>query len=99
MNIHSIAPAGGLPSTEALRSAGAGGDGGAFGRLIGQVLDQASAQQLQADQAVRDLATGQTDNLHNVMLAVAKADLTFRMVLEIRNRLTEAMQEIMRMQV
>jgi flagellar hook-basal body complex protein FliE len=33
------------------------------------------------------------------MLAVSQADLSFRMILEIRNRLTEAYQEIMRMQV
>ena len=42
---------------------------------------------------------GQTDNLHSVMLAVAKADLSFRTILEVRNRLTDAFQEIMRMQV
>src|SRR5258708_38108388 len=73
--------------------------GGPFGKVIDSLLRQTSAQGAQADKAVHDLATGQTDELHNVMLAVAKADLTFRLVLEVRNRLTEAYQEVMRMQV
>ena len=71
----------------------------AFGSLVDHLLGDANAQQLQADQAVRQLATGQTDSIHDVMLAIARADLSFRLVLEIRNRLTEAYQEVMRMQV
>jgi flagellar hook-basal body complex protein FliE len=46
---------------------------------------------------VRDMALGQTDNLHGIMLQMAQADLTFHLILEIRNRLTEAYQEIMKM--
>lgn len=72
---------------------------GAFSKVIDHLLGSVGTQQVQADKAVENLALGQTDNLHGVMLAVAKADLSFRLVLEIRNRLTEAFQEIMRMQV
>lgn len=72
---------------------------GVFARVLGHYLGQASAQQTVADQAVLGLATGQTEEVHQVMLAVAKADLTFRTILEVRNRLTEAYQEVMRMQV
>jgi flagellar hook-basal body complex protein FliE len=70
-----------------------------FGQVIDQLLGDANGQQVQADQAVRELALGQSDNVHDVLLAVAKADLSFRMILEVRNRLTEAYQEIMRMQI
>jgi len=77
----------------------AAGGGGGFGGMIERLLDGAGAQQLSANQAVRNLALGQADSLHNVMLEVAKADLAFRLVLEIRNRLTEAYQQIMQMQV
>lgn len=72
---------------------------GAFGRLLDQTLGQVVEPQLRADQAVRDVALGRSDNLHGALLSVAQADLAFRLVLEIRNRLTEAYQEIMRMQV
>lgn len=70
-----------------------------FMNVVEKLLGDANAGQLHADQAIRELATGQSENLHDVMLAVAKADLTFRAILEVRNRLTEAYQEIMRMQV
>ena len=70
-----------------------------FAKAMSQVLGDVNAQQTQSDQAIRQLAMGQANNLHDVMLSVAKADLSFRMVLEVRNRLTEAYQEIMRMQI
>jgi flagellar hook-basal body complex protein FliE len=72
---------------------------GGFAKLIDQLLSHAADSNVKADQAVMDLALGRTDNLHHVMLSVARADLSFRTILEIRNRLTEAFQEIMRMQV
>lgn len=70
-----------------------------FTKVIEQLLSHVNGEHLQADQAVRDLVLGRTDEMHNVMLAVAKADLSFRMVLELRNRVAEAYQEIMRMQI
>src|SRR5438105_1573150 len=73
--------------------------GGMFGRVLGQFLGQAGQQHVHAEQAVADLAMGRTDNLHNVVLEVSKADLTFRLFLEIRNRLSDAYQEVMKMQV
>ncbi len=70
-----------------------------FADLLGDQLQKINAQHIEADQAVQQFATGQTDNIHDVVLSVTKADLAFRMVLEIRNRLIESYQEVMRMQV
>ena len=70
-----------------------------FVDVVEKLLGDANAGQLQADQAIRELASGNAENLHDVMLAVAKADLAFRTILEVRNRLTDAYQEVMRMQV
>lgn len=86
-------------ASEARTAGGLRGPDGTFATLIDQLLERAAAPQHEANQAVRDLALGRTDNLHQVLLTVAKADLAFRLVLEIRNRLTEALQEIQRMQV
>ena len=79
-------------------SAAAPGLGG-FARVLGQFLNDASGQQIHAEQAVQSLAAGRSENVHNVMLSMARADLSFHLVLEIRNRLSDAYQEIMRMQV
>ena len=73
--------------------------GGMFARVLGQFLGDVSHQQLQSEHAVRELALGRTDNLHNVVLQVSQADLAFRLFLEIRNRLSDAYQEVMKMQV
>src|SRR6266851_3300936 len=73
--------------------------GASFPRVLEQLLTSAAQSHESAEAAVRDLAVGQTDNLHGVMLQMAQADLSFRLILEIRNRLTEAYQEIMKMQV
>lgn len=75
------------------------GEKSPFIDVVEKLLGEANAGQVKADQAVHELATGQAHNLHEVMLSVAKADLTFRAILEVRNRLTEAYQEVMRMQV
>ena len=52
-----------------------------------------------ANAAVRDLATGEVQDLHTVALAVSQADLSSRLILELRNRLSDALQEVTRMQV
>ena len=52
-----------------------------------------------ANAAVQDLATGRAQDLHTVTLALAQADTSFRLLLELRNRVTEAFQEVSRMQV
>ncbi len=72
--------------------------GQSFSELITNVLKEANLEQHQADAALQGLVTGKVDNVHDVVLSVAKADLTFRFLLEVRNRLTEAYQEISRMQ-
>jgi flagellar hook-basal body complex protein FliE len=100
MAMGAIGPGSLAPSSEGLRSLGQSPSakeslGNVFDRLLGEV----NAKRAEADQAVKDLAMGKVDNLHTVMLSIVKADLSFRMVMEIRNRLTEAYQEIMRMTI
>ena len=93
------APIGLGPLLDAVCKPATGVPDGPFAQVIDQVLAKVRTQQAAADQAVLDLATGKTDNIHEVMLAVTKADLTFRTILEVRNRITDAYQEITRMAV
>jgi flagellar hook-basal body complex protein FliE len=51
----------------------------------------------EADQSVRDLAVGKRHDLHEIMIATEKADVSFKFLMQIRNKLLEAYQEIMRM--
>ncbi len=67
------------------------------------VLKQAISdlQQLQATSTYNNylLATGQVENLHKVMIDAEKADIALQFTLQVRNKLLEAYQEIMRMQI
>lgn len=73
--------------------------GSGFATVLNGLLDGNRVASANADNAVRDLATGEAQDLHTVSLAVAQADLSFRLILELRNRLADAFQEVSRMQV
>jgi flagellar hook-basal body complex protein FliE len=70
-----------------------------FAGVLNGVLGNNAAANANADAAIRDLATGDAQDLHTVSLAVAQADISFRLILELRNRLADAFQEVSRMQV
>lgn len=75
-----------------------GGDGG-FAKALGEALDSVSRSQAEADLAVEQLQTGESRNLHEVMIAMEKADISLKLAVQMRNKVLEAYQEIMRMQV
>ncbi len=52
-----------------------------------------------ADTNLRELAVGETSNIHEVLLSIEKAKTALELGLQVRNRLLEGYQEIMRMQV
>jgi flagellar hook-basal body complex protein FliE len=91
-------PSGGLSITDA-DTVAAGTGGAAFGQLLQQLLASNAQSSEKANNMVQSLINGKAENLHTVSLAVAQADISFRFLLELRNRATEAYQEIMRMQI
>lgn len=70
-----------------------------FGQLMEEMVGKVGEMQNDADRAIQDLATGQGQGLHEVMLAVEKASVSFQMLTQVRNKAVEAYQEIMRMPV
>lgn len=61
------------------------------------LLSQVEGQLEEADQMAENFAVGKGESLHETIIAAEKADLSFRFLLQIRNKLLEAYQEIMRM--
>ncbi len=55
--------------------------------------------QKEAQRAVQKLAAGETENIHDTMIALKKAELSFKMMMQVRNKIVQAYQEVMRMQV
>lgn len=72
--------------------------GGSFGDVLGQALGQVEALQQAGDAQATAAANGQ-GNLHEVALALEKADISMRVATKVRNKLVEAYQEVMRMPV
>jgi flagellar hook-basal body complex protein FliE len=70
-----------------------------FADVLENSLAQVNALQREADAAIQALASGGTGTLHDTMLAIQQADLSFRLMMQVRNKIVEAYQEILRMQV
>jgi flagellar hook-basal body complex protein FliE len=64
-----------------------------------QQVNVANTEIIRADDGVRRLALGETDNLHQVMIQLERAKLSFELVVQVRNKLLDAYQDILRMQV
>ncbi len=94
--IGSATPPAPLPAAQAAEPAAGGSS---FGEVLKDSLAKVDKLQHEADRAIRDLATGGTATLHDTMLAMEKAELSFRLMMQVRNKIVEAYQEVLRMQV
>ncbi len=68
-----------------------------FKDTLKSLISQVDRQIKDADQMAEDFALGKKYDLHEIMIASEKADLSFKFLLRIRNKLLEAYQEIIRM--
>jgi flagellar hook-basal body complex protein FliE len=85
------------PAPRAGASSAAGGD--SFAAVLGDSLAEVNRLQQQADASITALATTDKASLHDTMIAMEQADVSFRLMMQVRNKIVEAYQEIMRMQV
>ncbi len=69
-----------------------------FSDLLKNYIKNVDMEQKRADKIIEEFLAGKRD-VHEVVLAVQKADISFRLFMKIRSKLIEAYQEIMRMQV
>jgi flagellar hook-basal body complex protein FliE len=72
---------------------------GSFSGLLGQMVQDVNAKQNGATQALQDLQSGQSGSLHQTMIAMEEANVSFQLMVEVRNRLMDSYQELMKMQV
>lgn len=72
---------------------------GSFSNLLKNAINNVNAQQVKSDQLTEKLVKGQDVELHEVMIAAEKASISLNATLEFRNKVVEAYQEIIRMQV
>ena len=92
--LQKLSPAGSLPAltpSEAPKYS--------FGATLGQLVQEVSAKSAAASTAVDGLLAGQNVPLHQTVIAMQEAGLSFQLMVEVRNKLLESYQELMRMQV
>ncbi len=73
--------------------------GNSFGAMLNQFVSDVNTKQTEAGAAVNALQSGQTVPLHKAVIAMEEANVSFQLMVEVRNRLLDSYQEIMRMQV
>lgn len=69
------------------------------GKFVGELVNKVNDLQVKADGEIQKLATGESKNMHEVMLAVEKSGISFQFLTQVRNKALESYQEIMRMQI
>jgi flagellar hook-basal body complex protein FliE len=83
----------------AVPHAAAGAPSSGFMDTLKQAIGKANDIQLEASQATEALMTGRTQNVHQTMVALQEADVSFQLMMQIRNKLVSAYEEIQRMQI
>ena len=93
-----IAPIADVAQIGSAKTTGATGNTGFVDSLksaIGNVNDV----QMEATRAVDALMTGETQDIHRTMVALQQADVSFQLMMQVRNKLVTAYEEIQRMQI
>ena len=87
-------------ATETIAQAGAAPSAAGFGDALKRALDGVNASQVQADTLTREFQMEKSSaSLEDSMVAVTKANIAFQALLQVRNKVVSAYQEIMNMQV
>lgn len=86
---------GGIDQATLVQSPAVGG----FGQMVSHGLSGVNHDLIAAQTDLQELATGNVQNLHQIMIRLEENRLSFQLFMQVRNRLLEAYQDIMKMQV
>ncbi len=70
-----------------------------FGDMLSSMMKEVNEAQTAGDQSIVKLQSGEAKHLHEVMIAAEEADVSLRMLVQMRNKALSAYEEIMRMQI
>jgi flagellar hook-basal body complex protein FliE len=74
-------------------------DGPSFKETLNGFLKDVNQMQIKADESINRMAAGEITDVHQVMTAVEEANTAFNMMMEIRNKVMDAYQEVLRMRL
>ncbi len=73
--------------------------GAGFGEILNKSIEAVNNQMMEADELVQGLVSGQHANIHETMIALEKANVSFRLMTRVQAKLIEAYKEVARMQL
>jgi flagellar hook-basal body complex protein FliE len=73
--------------------------GNEFGEMLRGALERVETDQHKSSQAIEDLLSGRSEDILPVVTAVAKADMSFKLLVGVRNKVIEAYRQTMNMQI
>lgn len=88
-----------LPGINSIRAADSHQEEASFKDMLLDAINNVNDLQLKSDAVAEDYITGRTDSIHDVMITATEASLALDFMIEVRNKVMEAYQEIMRMSV
>ena len=92
-------PLGVVGEGTAAGSVGQPGEAGGFASMFADAIGRANAQDTVAHNAALDLAAGRSDDIHGTMIEAQKANIEFKLVGNVRNKVIDAFYELWRMSV
>ena len=96
-SISAISKTAGLAEPKSVVKVDQPGEG--FGQVLGKALDELSKTQIESDDLMARLAAGEDIDIHDATLALESANVAFQLALQVRTKVVEAYQEVMRLQV
>jgi flagellar hook-basal body complex protein FliE len=88
-----------MPELPGSKPGAPGAAGATFGDVLKDAISTTDSLQKESNVEIQKLMSGESQDLHSTLIAVQKADLSFQMMMQVRNKLVQAYQEVMRMQV
>ncbi|MBI5599111.1 MAG: flagellar hook-basal body complex protein FliE [Deltaproteobacteria bacterium] len=96
--IRGIGGSGAGAGLKAIEVPGAAGQKGDFSKTLKDAIEKVDELQKEADKSVKEFASGK-GNLEATMVAMEKASLSFQLMVQVKNKIVAAYEDIMRMQV
>lgn len=92
-------PASVPPDASKVGAPAAGPSGAAFGKVFDQLVGTVESKQAQANAVTRNVLVGDKGQLHQSVIAMQEASVAFSLMVEVRNKVIDSYQELMRMPV
>jgi len=88
-----------LPLSLGSRPTGSQEENTRFGALLKDAISTVNDLSQKSDMEIQKIMTGESEELHTAVIAMQRADVSFQMMMQVRNKIVQAYQEVMRMAI